>query len=818
MRRAYWGLVVVGVACTSLPEPDAGANQDAGSGADSGSRDDAWPTELQALSDELAVHLRWDAGATSEEWLVFRDGDQLAQLDATARSFDDFGATAGSLTYFDSSATIDLPDGIELEWSVPATAPGPLHRYWVRSLSGTPSNGVSAARHAPRLTGFTVERGDAGWSFDAGTSLWLDTNAAAPVVFVSSLSAAATPNDQTTSVVLQASADAGRTLIPVTYKIIAHAFGAPSVELTVTGSRGGNLIEYQWQRSSDDSPTTFVDLPHVHGLRWLDPEAILSEGRYYRVAARAAGQEWLSAPVRSELRAPAQMISNGNGRNALVLRDDGVSFSLRYPRPAVQFPPLETFFSFQGLACGLLHDAGIVCDDGAGGLTPLNLPPAQSVAGVDGVLWLGLLDGGIDSYEPNGSGLRYLRRANFLEPAHIVGCNESTVCAIGVDGGTRCAFPFSGPAAPIIDVSTANRSFWISRWGPVTSDEYGNTTEYYSLGSIPGTLPVEDAGYVNGSEDFNECGVRADGLVRCPGGEWRSFEPPVSAERYLSMHTGQIWRCGLTLDRRVRCLDEDLPHTPPVPPVKDLQVQDRELVALLETGLIDARGMIGVSLRESADDRFSALSRDWIGTNHRTSPARQCGLRADGRALCGATVTVPATSRYAQITSTLGLLLDGGVESFQGDAGNPWPSQPVMELVEHAEAVISCARLAGGEWSCLPSATLPIGTFASISLASATSGCGLTPAGKLRCWPDQPPSSMASRRYRHVYATPSHRCGTTLEGEVLCVTSTGTVLPSLEWNDFVRFEQSSNLGCGIRRDGTVACRERPRVGRPPWMP
>jgi hypothetical protein len=252
--------------------------------------------------------------------------------------------------------------------------------------------------------------------------------------------------------------------------------------------------------------------------------------------------------------------------------------------------------------------------------------------------------------------------------------------------------------------------------------------------------------------------------------------------------------------------------------VKDIQVQDRELVALLSSGLVDARGFVGVSLRESADDRFSSISRDWIGMNHRTSRATQCGLRGDGVALCAGNATAPAASRYVHITSTLGLLHDGGVESFEIDAGSPWPGRTVTDLVEHPEAAITCAHLASGDWSCLPSATLPNERLDSISLASPISGCGLTPRGLMRCWPDSPPPEMANRHYRHVFATPSHRCGTTIDGEVLCVTSTGTLLPALEWNDFVRFEQSSNLGCGIRRDGTVACRERPRFGRPPWMP
>lgn len=320
MKTTWWAVVAMVFVCgCSQPEierPDSGqpdasgvdasvppdasvdAGSDAGSedagtdaGEDAGLDASVDSITLTLSADAQKIRLSWNAGALqATSWIVFRDGMQLATLSGSTREFDDTTCAPGSLNGFDASATRAMPQGIELEWNVPSSSAGPEFTYSVRAqlASGDlDSNMATGRRTAPALTGFTVTRADGGWSFTPTETVYLDTAPPSPTVNFTALAASAEPRDQNSSVVLRVSESMTRTITDVNYTVRAEASAGISAEVMVTGDRGGNRVEYQWQRSLDDSPTTFVDLPYVKGKLWLDPDAVLGEGRYYRVAARS---------------------------------------------------------------------------------------------------------------------------------------------------------------------------------------------------------------------------------------------------------------------------------------------------------------------------------------------------------------------------------------------------------------------------------------------------------------------------------------------------------------------------------------------------
>lgn len=807
-RRAWWVVVFLGVGCVPLSEPDGGTTPDASvrvdpdAGSTDGGAIDAGPIDagdidagtvdageadagtpdaitLSLSADDRRIHLVWDAGRGSTAgWIVLRAGLPIAQLSGSVREYEDFTAPAGSLDGFDASATRGLPDGIELEWTIPSATPGVPVTYRVRTLgdASVESNEVEGQRAAPTLLGFDVHRGDGGWSFAPVETLWLDTSAPSPSVAVTSLQAVVTPNDWTSSVVVRATGDFARDASTQDYTIRARTSVGADLEAFVSGDRGGNRIAFQWQRSTDDSPDAFVDLPFVHGRLWLDPEAVLGEGRYYRVIAQAGAKEWISAPARAELRRPLFVV--GDEFSSYLLRDDGLCLPLISSSvPPTQFPPVTDFVTRTGRPCGLLLDGGVECALPSGAHVQLALPPASSIVGGTTVC-VTTADGGIACapdvpYDVTG-----------MVKVYEIG--RGRLCGRYTDGGVSCVASSTSTIPPII-VDPDPVSVWVGSANAFITASYsdGSTRGYGYPTVMP---PANDAGYVAGFHDqYANCGVRSDGWVRCTGdylGRW-SEQPPLSPVTWKTVFLHRKGLCGLTTEGRVRCRGTGL--VPVRPPVRALSLDQGDVMALTNEGLLDARGgALPARFMPSVEDRYSSIAGGF-------GYQEQCVLRDDGGASCNG---VNATEPLTRIASGFGLKPDGGLFSW----GRPWPVEgPFVDLVDLRDTI--CARRTDGGWTCEdPSKNPPEGLFTQIAIGS--SACGLSPSGRLSCWRNPPPEIFAQHRFRHVSSL-NVSCATTVEGEAMCWgNGAATALP---WDDFTEFHQDI-VGCGIRQDGTMAFR------------
>lgn len=150
--------------------PDGGAPDGETRDPDSGSEDPTAvaPWELTASQDIVAhVHLTWRAPTTSAaitQYIIRRDGKEVARVPATETTFDDDGASESDLGKPTSVAASDetQPAVVEITWGPPLGGKGTSHQYTVAAAYGdrlSPwSSPSSGHRVAPRLTGYVVRR------------------------------------------------------------------------------------------------------------------------------------------------------------------------------------------------------------------------------------------------------------------------------------------------------------------------------------------------------------------------------------------------------------------------------------------------------------------------------------------------------------------------------------------------------------------------------------------------------------------------------------------------------------------------------------
>lgn len=788
---------------------DAGAD-DAGSVFDAGSDDagvdagtdggepDAGPSSMDALTlsastdDEQRIRLSWDAGAISSAISVLRNGQVIATVASGVSRYDDFDASSGALGGFDAGATLGLPSGIELEWTVPSSEPGVLTAYRIRAVVDggvLESNEAIGQRPAPVLLEWMVAAGGVTRTIPASQTRWLDTNAPSPIVILGPVTATATPNDETSSVVLSADASVQRTPQPVTYTLTAQPSSGPAAFAKATGERGGLRPEYQWQRSTADSPDAgWADLSYVHGRLWFDADAVFNEGRYYRVVLRAGAQESISNEPRALLWRPRAFGMSGN--TAFIQREDGLVMGFGAWRPQAQFEPSAQFVVGDDGACLLLSDAGVECLSYDGTVRSLGLPPATRIYG-GGPICVSVLDGGVQC------------GPSAFDPSGLVSVIVSKVTAVcgerAADAGIRCQTNGGG-----FGVSPRPIAMWSSPGLEGVIASYPGAVTYLPIGT-PAPLPIEDAGYVGGSSFGSVvCGIRDDGQLRCAGGplNW-GLNPPLGVELFDQFELG----CGLTRDHRVRCTRSlDFRSLPPPPPVRQVRVF-QDAYYLLENGLIAGRGPNGgpyvLGAGPALLDRFSQLPRGFSD--------QQCALRVDQSAACWGNAVAPSTGRYSKLVRGYGLRVDGGVDSW----GLPM-FQNATDLLE-ADQFTSCARHPDGSWQCFPPLPVPLPSRAFTHVVRHSASTCALEAGKVDCWPVPPPAHVLGRRFRHLSGgdNTNTTCGVTLEGEVICwpaaMPSTSPI--DLPWDDFETFEWSARGGCGVRRDGTAPC-----IGiyRAPW--
>lgn len=451
---------------------DAGSS-DAGrmdAGFDAGVERDAGPPDpedasvvLTATTDDLAVHLAWVADYEVLGWYVVRNGAVIRTIDPTARSFDDLTAPAGSLGSFDASASIGMPSGVEIDWTTPPSSIGAAQQYEVIAqlmMRTVTSNSIDAGRGAPRVVRWVVTRGDAGWSVMGDEEFLLDPTAPSPNVNVTGLVSRAVPDDYSTSVAVIADASVSWVPQDVNYLVAAEpSAGVPPPSVTVSGSRGGNRVRYQWQRSSDDSPDAFVDLQYVHGSTWADMDAVMGEGRFYRVVAISGSQRWESPATRAFLKRPKEMHGEPQYAPNVFFEDGSALLLERGFTPVWSFfdaPNVVQYFTHESRPCALYADGGAECGTIAGPPRVVPLPASTGIVVGDSVLCGRDLVGAAHCVAfSNFSPFDGFDATGLLKFTSV---SRAFLCGHLDDGGTRCVSRDAGAAA--IETGTAHAWAW----------------------------------------------------------------------------------------------------------------------------------------------------------------------------------------------------------------------------------------------------------------------------------------------------------------------------------------------------------------------
>ncbi len=791
---------------------DAGANE-AGAEVTNGTNHDAGTLDagppdvlLLTVSAELpeGIALAWDAGALNLTSItVLRDGVVIANLPGSARAFLDVDAGAGLLSTADAGATQWLSSGIELTWGL-AGLRGQTSTYELTAQTFT-SNFVNASRDLPTLTGWLITRSDGGTTaLGPSVRAWLDTDATTPRSGgVPGIHAWA--DDSTSSVML--STDASIVSIPDEYEIEPVVADGRSRSENVIGARGGNPV-LQWQRSTDDSPTTFVDLPFVHGPQWFDAEAVFDEGRYYRVVVKSgAVVTATSSPARALLWRPRLMASSSV---ICVLRDDDqVLCAANFFREPGFFAEgalhdVVTFVTQSDRPCGLHSDAGVTCLVD-GGEQQISLPPLTQLVGGEvlcGLSASGWVCAGSNSAPISGfstilphntydslcgptiadGGLTCVTSSGIYGPlefgdVELLGMGETQVCAIA-DGGVRCLYRNSGI--------------------------YSALPEVLPLSAQPFTDLMVTGPY------YGFCVRQANGYVLCTAqrGVYWATNPSVTSEPFeqyvLSSYQPMSFGCGLTPEHRLRCGGRYFRQLPPTQPVRQVEMVTSADGAyfLLESGRLAGRGEMSTAGGPGPDDRFIQVATG-------AGDATMCALRVDGTASCwgynplqaqpapGAHYTAIAVSTQ----SSCGLHANGTISCWRGG----WvPTGTFIGLMTLNSSV--CGQRADLSLSCdfisFPEPA-PGQRYAKLS-ANFLNACGIRVDGALECWPTPAPSSALGRRFVDVSRGHSGTCAVEDDGRPHCWGRNVTTPP---WTDFVsiRLNGGGGFACGVRADRTATC-------------
>jgi hypothetical protein len=166
-------------------------------------------------------------------------------------------------------------------------------------------------------------------------------------------------------------------------------------------------------------------------------------------------------------------------------------------------------------------------------------------------------------------------------------------------------------------------------------------------------------------------------------------------------------------------------------------------------------------------------------------------------------VSVSATSLCA--------LRQDGTPRCQGlDGGPSWGLPPAPMRVVHAGERVACGvRREGGGIACWGDPrftpgfdTPPDGEFVDVRVMGNTGACGLTVDGALVCSPSalQPPPEHANTRWLSFDGARDHACGTTTAGRLVCWGEGAP--PSLASQDLATVSGGPRSGCALRRSAT----------------
>ncbi|MFU8806916.1 MAG: hypothetical protein ACNA8W_24120, partial [Bradymonadaceae bacterium] len=244
--------------------------------------------ELTAGSDDSRhVLLTWDEMEGASTYVIWRDGEELETV--TTNLFQDTTASPGTLTAPTDPVATGQTNGVTLQWSGSTGEPAnEFHEYAVSvvypNLTSELSSTAEGRRAAPPVQNYQVKIGDGAWQTVATTS-FSDSNAPPPSITAGTASVEAGNN----TVLLQVSGSSADPGPDVEYQIRAVGQGHASPAVSVTGARTTGALQYQWERSLDDTTTTFEPIAGATGPGAEVAPPALGETRHYRVRLSAPG-------------------------------------------------------------------------------------------------------------------------------------------------------------------------------------------------------------------------------------------------------------------------------------------------------------------------------------------------------------------------------------------------------------------------------------------------------------------------------------------------------------------------------------------------
>ena len=253
-----------------------------------------------------AVVVRWQPVPGATGYHVYRDGVRLTTnqplllpeyVDAHAPAPGPPRAPGGIV------ASDDNPEGVQLQWDTPIVLPGASASYEVRTVVDQREShlsGFAEGFRAPApIEAYELSVDEQPWeALDALANTYLDV---AALLGQLELGTPTATTDDAEGVTLE---HPEVVLLPGpgrAYRVRArNAAGPGEASETVSGRRGlGDLqVVWEWSASATGS---FLPLPGATAITFLDQEIAEGQGRWYRLAAQAAGASpGRSTPVRGE--------------------------------------------------------------------------------------------------------------------------------------------------------------------------------------------------------------------------------------------------------------------------------------------------------------------------------------------------------------------------------------------------------------------------------------------------------------------------------------------------------------------------------------
>ena len=266
-----------------------------------------------SASDDLddRVAISWNAITGADGYVVYRDGTEVANLDAGTTSFEDFEADDPPAPHAPEITDVsdELSEGIEIGWNEANSEPGALHSYEVTVIDGASesSPGTDSGRKAALpIAEYQICIGgdcdDADWVQVDTTGGLSHLDDAAPMATIEGGTASASEGEYEPFVRLVAEGWQIEDADEQVYQIRAVTdvgAGQPSAEGDGWGRRDAGPLNYEWFGSALDSSGNFSS---IHGpasdADSHDDEEAPADGtqRQYYVRLSAAGASALEYP------------------------------------------------------------------------------------------------------------------------------------------------------------------------------------------------------------------------------------------------------------------------------------------------------------------------------------------------------------------------------------------------------------------------------------------------------------------------------------------------------------------------------------------